>query len=413
MKRFIAPALVASGLLCTIHAEEITIANHASLKAFSPAVSVIIDGMYYHEDSKEGMAHLREELSGFGHGHEEEEHDHGIKNGFNLRHLEIQFTAEVDHWFKASAIAAIEEEGAEVETAEIETTCLPWGLQAKVGKFFSDFGCINAQHAHQWDFADQPLIYELILGDHGLNEKGAQLTWLAPTPVYLLVGIEAFQGDNENMFSQQEADELPTNDGPRLGVGWIKLSPLQADHHALQLGLFGAAGSHQEIHQEAVATNYYDGINWFTGGDVVYKFDSGAAYGQGDATVQAEYFLRNTHLDLQGDGGSLEATQDGYYLQGTYGFLPRWRGGLRWEQVGLLNEMQEPGETEEKFGDSWRASAMVDFSPSEFSRIRLQVTNGDYETEEGRQNVWEAFIQLTVSLGTHSHENETECHGHH
>ncbi len=103
MKQFIVPALVASGLLAHTYADD------ASLKAFNPAVSVIVDGMYYHENSEEGMGHLKEEISGFGHAHagEEHAHEHGMENGFNLRHLEIQFSAEVDSYFKASAIAAI------------------------------------------------------------------------------------------------------------------------------------------------------------------------------------------------------------------------------------------------------------------------------------------------------------------
>jgi len=56
----------------------------------------------------------------------------------------------------------------------------------------------------------------------------------------------------------------------------------------------------------------------------------------------------------------------------------------------------------EEFGDSWRASAMVDFRPSEFSQVRFQVSNGDYDLgDEGVENVWEAFVQLTFSLGAH------------
>lgn len=405
MKRFIVLALVATGLLANTHAEEMVFGNDAALKAFNPAVSVIIDGMYYHENSEEGMGHLKEEMPGFaGHAHGDEDHgdEHGVENGFNLRELEIVFSAEVDGYFKALAIAAIEEEGAEIEVAEVETTGLPWGFQARAGKFYSDFGYINAQHAHQWDFADQPLIYELALGDHGLNDKGVQLSWLAPTPVYLLVGVEAFQGDNEKMYVQEDSEDLPVNDGPRLGVGWIKLAPFQLDNHAVQFGLFGASGSHQEIHEEIASTNSYDGMNWFAGADVVYKYDSAKAYGQGDATLQAEYFYRNKDLDLQGGPGQLEGAQDGYYVQGTYGILPRWRTGLRWEQVGLTNDEQEPGEDLEEFGDSWRASAMLDFNPSEFSRIRFQINNGDYNLgDEGTENVWEAFVQLTVSLGAH------------
>ena len=421
MKLIYLSALAAAGMTMAVHAEENTQATYTSdfnqsLKAFNPAVSVIVDTFYYHEDSEDGMGHIKEGMTGFGHGHAEDEHGHGhgVENGFNLRHLELAFQAEIDGYFKALAIAAIEEEGAEIEVAEIETTGLPWGFQAKAGKFFSDFGYINAQHEHQWDFADQPLIHELALGSHGLNEKGVQLSWLAPTPFYLLFGAEVFQGENEKMYMQAEgeATELPENDGPRLGVGWVKLAPFQFDNSELQLGLFGASGSHQEVHEEGGFEYGFDGDNMFAGFDAVYKYDSGKAYGQGDAVVQAEYFYRDKDLELaDSDDGTAEigekltGAQDGYYIQGTYGIFPRWRAGLRWEQVGLTNEETEEGVTEE-FGDSWRASAMVDFRPSEFSQIRFQVNNGDYEFahDDGdieTENVWEAFVQLTVSLGAH------------
>ncbi len=416
MNRVFIPALAAAGIVLAANAnEEPASADHQTehaLDAINPALSVVIDGLYYHENSKEGMGHLKEEMSGFGHAHGDG-HDHGMENGFNLRHLEIQLSAEMEDYFRATAIAAIDEEGAELEVAEVETTGLPWGFQAKAGKFFSDFGRINAQHPHQWDFADQPLIYELTLGEHGLNEKGVQLSWRAPTPYPLRFGAEVLQGENEKMYAQQEADELPENDGPRLGVGWVKFSPLQSERHALEFGLFGASGSHQEIHEEGVATNFYDGLNWFAGGDATYTYRSGKDHGQGDATVQAEYFYRGKELDLQSAAGQLEARQDGYYVQGTYGILPRWRTGLRWEQVGLTNEEQEPGEETATYGDSWRASAMVDFTPSAFARIRFQASNGDYETADGMENVWEAFVQLTVTFGAHRHADGTACSGHH
>lgn len=407
-------AFTAVSIAGSIHAQDNTATRSnpnsysSTIQAFNPAMSAIVDMFYYHENAAEGMNHLKEELPGFsGHAHGEDEHGHesGYENGFNLRHLELSFSAEVDSSFKALVIAAIEEEGAEIDEAWVQTTGLPWGLQAKAGKFFSGFGYINAQHSHQWDFTDQPLIYELAFGDHGLNEKGIQVSWLAPTPVYLLIGAEVFQGENENMFSQAESDggELPINDGPRLGVGWIKLAPLQLDNHALQLGLFGSSGSHQEIHEEPTETNYYDGINWFAGVDAVYKFDSNKPYGQGDTVLQAEYFYRSKELDRQSAPGKLTSVQDGYYIQGLYGFMPRLRGGLRWEQIGLTNTEQEPGEPQEKYGDSWRATAMLDFRPSEFSQIRFQVNNGEYDLggTEGRQQVLEAFVQLSISLGAH------------
>lgn len=383
-----------------------------SFQSFNPDISAIVDLYFHHDDSKEGMGHVFEELAGFGHagGHgEEDQHEHGgIEDGFNLRHLELMFSGEVDPYFKASAIAAVDTDGAELETAEIETTCLPWGLKLRGGKFYSDFGYINAQHAHAWDFADQPLIYQLTLGSHGLNEKGVQISWLAPTPFYLLAGVEAFQGENENLFAYHGEAPFPSHDGPRLGVGWLKVGPNLPGNHALQFGAFGATGSHQEEHAEDEGEEFFDGDSTFWGGDVVYKYNAPKTRGQGDVIVQAEYFSRRKELQLVANdlepewvGNSKVDNQDGYYAQAVYGLLPRWRAGVRWEQVGLTNETEEPDGTTERFGSSDRAGVMLDFTPSEFSRIRLQVNRGAYETADGRENVTEAFVQWVVSFGAH------------
>ncbi len=386
-----------------------------SFQSFNPDVSAIVDMFYHQDDSEKGISHVLEEMSGFGHahGHGEEghEHHHGLDEGFNLRHLELQFSADVDPYFKGSAIAAIDLESAELETAEIETTCLPWGLKLRGGKFYSDFGYINAQHSHQWDFTDQPLIYKLCLGDHGLSDKGLQLSWLAPTPFYLLAGVEAFQGDNENMFAYHGEEPLPTHDGPRVGVGWLKVGPNLPGNHALQFGAFAATGKHQEEHdgdEDGEHDHWLDGDSTFWGGDVVYKYNAPHPHGQGDVIVQAEYFSRKKDLELVGHdlapqlvGNSRVDEQDGYYAQAVYGFLPRWRAGVRWEQVGLTKESGLPDGSNESFGSSDRAGVMLDFTPSEFSRIRLQANQGSYEAVDGKKDVTEVYVQWMVSLGAH------------
>jgi hypothetical protein len=422
MKRIYASALFMAGITLWSAAEEAA-ENHALklLEQFNSSIGVVVDAFYYYEDSEHGLSKIKEEMPGFGHGHAEEEHDHGLENGFNLREVELYFSGEVDGYFLAEAILAFAEDKAEVETAIFETTSLPWGFTVKGGKFFSDFGIINAQHPHQWSFADQPLVYELALGDHGLNEAGVQGRWTLDTAFHLSVGAEALQGSNERMFAYENGDVLPRQDGPRLGVGWIKAGPDLGHGHLLRFGLFGAGGHHQEIHEETAGINdYYDGSSYFAGTDVLYRHSAHGDRGQGDLVLQAEYFFRNKELDLLSSddpgapvGDNLESTQDGYYLQGLYGFLPRWRGGLRWEQVGLTNEAQEPGEAPEQFDDSWRATAMVDFSPSEFSLIRLQLNNGDYNTGTAVENVWEAYVQVLITLGSHRHNTAQPCRGHH
>lgn len=394
--------------------------DHSVLEELNPSVSLVVDALFYHENSEEGLSHIKEEMPGFGHAHGEDDHGHGQQNGFNLREVEVHLSGEVDGYFSASSTFSFSEDHAEVETAEIETTSMPWGLSAKAGKFFSGFGIINSQHPHQWDFSDQPLIYELALGDHGLNDIGVQATWQAPLPFSLQVGAEALQGDNEALFAYEGDGELPQHNGPRLGVAWLKGGPNLGHRHNLEFGVFGAGGIHQEIHEESAGTNnYLDGNSYFAGADTQYRYNAHGDRGKGDLTFQAEYFRRSKHLDLTASddpgtpiGGQLDSDQDGYYVQALYGFLPRWRGGFRWEQVGLVNDVQEPDSPLESFGDSWRASAMVDFSPSVNSRIRLQASNGDYTTEEGPQNVWEGYVQLLVTLGTHRHSDGHDCGGH-
>jgi hypothetical protein len=381
----------------------------------NPDVSAIVDMFYTNDDTKEGIGHVKEEISGFTETPgmvEEGDHAHGTEEGFNLRHLELQFSAAVDPYFKGSAIAAIDLEGAELETAEVETTSLPWGLTVKGGKFYSNFGYVNSKHGHQWDFTDQTLVYELLLGEHGLNDKGLQLSWLAPTPFYMLLGAESFQGNNEKMFAYHGDGFLPRHETPRVGTGWLKVSPNLPGAHALQVGLFASKGVHQEElsldDSDPEADQWRDGYNAFHGADLIYKYNSPKSYGQSDFFLQGEYLKRKKNMEIVYDAidGTRVGThrvdvQDGYYAQTGYGFLPRWRAAARWEEAGLTNKTDLPDGSSLGNESSRKFSGMVDFTPTEFSRLRLQYNNGSYATDEGRLHGSEIFFQWMVSIGAH------------
>ena len=66
------------------------------------------------------------------------------------------------------------ENGVAVEEAYFTTTSLPAGLRLRGGKLNSNFGRINEQHHHYWDFGDMPLVYDAFLGMHGLSEMGVR-----------------------------------------------------------------------------------------------------------------------------------------------------------------------------------------------------------------------------------------------
>jgi len=364
-------------------------------------VSAVLDLYFYHDNTKEGMGHLRQHLAGFGHSHHDHDHGHGAENGFNLRHVELGFSAEVDPYFRAWTTVAVDEDGAELEEAVIQTTSLPYGFTLSGGKLKSGIGRINRQHSHNWEFLDQPLVYDVMFGEHGLTEKGVQLTWLAPTPFYLLLGTEVFNGDNERSFAVGDDDKLPRHDAPRLWTGFIKAGPNLGDQHALQFGLSALAGRHQTVHE---ADECADGRTAILGTDFVYKYDAKKSHGHGDFTLQGEYFYRDMDLDGKGDwaGDPWTAKQDGYYVQGLYGFLPRWRGGLRWDQIGLRNDLNTPEDGSVSYGNTRRLAAMLDWRFSEFSLFRAQAGRGSYLTEDGRENAWEFALQWQVTFGKHA-----------
>lgn len=367
----------------------------AAIQSFNPEVCAVIGG-YYHHDLEGCSDGLIEEVAGFGGGVLSDEAVHNIEPGFNMRHLELSFTAAVDPYFRGTAMAALSEDGAEIEEAVIETIALPYGMKIKAGKFLSDIGYLNPRHAHEWDFVDGPLVYRLLLGEHGLNDLGVQCSWLAPSPFYLVLGMEALQGKDQPAFAYSGQDPLPSHQGPRVWAGWARSSPPLPDPHVMQIGLFCAQG----IYQDTRAGNWFDGDNLLLGLNTIYRFDSRKAYGHGDLILQAEYIRSQKTLQQVGGVGSLDDKEDGYYIQAVYGFAPRWRGGLRWDHVGLVNQQQDKSGAKQ-YGSSWRISGMVDFSPTEFSRLRFQVNNGRYNTTNGKKDVVEIFVQLQVSIGAH------------
>ena len=395
--------------------------------AFNPSISVIPDGVYYNDSRDGGVGEIMEEADGFGGGHAhaaEEDHGHahgGVpERGFSLREAEISFSGAVDPYFEVWAIFAVGGGEIEVEEGYFQTRKFLPGLQLRAGQFYSGFGYVNKQHPHQWDFVDQNLAYDMLLGG-GVNEPGLQLTWLPSLPFYTQLGLEALQGGNEGFSAQLGTDESPFFDekaGPRLFTGWLKVSPNLGYNHALQVGLsYAWSRQHQELvahepheeegeDEEGHVDEAFQGDGRVLGLDFVWRYDSPRPYGRGDWSLQAEYLRRVTDLSLVGvgeeeaGGETRRATQDGFYAQAVYGFAPRFTLGLRYDTAGLTNRI-EGGEETESFDASRRFSANLTFNPTEFSRFRVQYTRGDFAVGGARETYDQVYVQFQMSLGAH------------
>lgn len=389
---------------------------------YAIGLSLILDGVYYNQIS-EGNT----DPAGFGadHGHDHSHgggHSHGFDDGFNMGHSEVALRARLGDVMDGSLIIGFDEDDFEVEEAYLTTRALPAGLQVKAGKFLSDIGYINSRHSHDWDFVDRPLVNEHLFGDHGLQETGVQVSWLAPTATYMRLGVELLQGDQDSLFAGY-ADELPVSEksGPRLVTAFAKFAPDLGAHHAVQYG--ASAGYVSQIGRLDDHGHHAHGLEgdaWFAGLDTVYKYDAGRSYGHGNWKLAGEYFqVRRDLSEHVGDGhddhyhwstrDSHSERQDGLYVEAVYGFAPRWEVGLRAEALGLTNRVVGSHPTEvESLDTSYRQSAQVTFRPTEPVFLRAQISRKDYAADDhdhghshGHDRGLEFMLQLNVALGAH------------
>ncbi len=389
-------------------------AGRISGNEFNPAVSLILDGRYTDIDNSE-LA-----LPGFQLGGEAGLPD----NGFTTGHNELSISANIDDKFYGSMTAAIVyDEGeteVELEEAFIETLGLGQGLTLKGGRFFSGIGYLNSIHDHAHDFADRPLVYDALFGGH-LIETGLQARWVAPTDFYLSLGAEVTSG------SEFPGGENDNNEG--LGF-FVKTGGDINESSSWQLGAsyfttefdVREAGGHSHGHGGDEPDNeLLDGNVDIAGIDFVYKWAPNGNPKQTNFKFQAEYFIRDEdgHAEFTEGANSAEADYDGeqtgYYAQAIYQFMPAWRVGIRYDHLeadnrfaNFVNGGIDQDEFLEESGlgaedDPHRSSIMLDYSPSHFSRIRLQYSDFDNGHGESEDMITLQYIMSLGSHGAHSY----------
>ncbi|MGH8249784.1 MAG: hypothetical protein ACREVI_03640 [Steroidobacteraceae bacterium] len=388
-------------------AEMDSVAAASAASAFNPAISLILAGNYRHisEDPETWR------LAGFMPGGGEVGPD---ERSFNLGESELVLSANVDPYFSASLTAAITgEDEIEVEEAFFQTLALPAGFVAKGGRFFSGLGYLNEVHAHAWDFVDQPLVYQALFGNQ-MAQDGLQLKWLAPTDLFVELGVEtgngqAFPGTRRNRNGLNGAT-LFAHVGGDLGdsTSW-RLGASRLDLRAEDRGYEDV----DALDRPVVNTFTGDSRTW--GIDAVLKWSPYGSVTRRQLELQGEYFRRkeNGQLSFDVDGprlsGTFESEPSGWYLQGVYQFRPRWRAGLRYDaldsgtpEIGLVDANLLPPESFPALlaGNPDRISVMFDWSPTEFSRLRAQYA-WDEARDDGRRDR-QLFLQYLYGIGAHS-----------
>jgi hypothetical protein len=212
---------------------------------------------------------------------------------------------------------------------------------------------------------------------------------------YLELGAELLRGDG-----------FPAGGASHHGFGayslFGKVSGELGASNTWQLGVSYLSANPRERESEDASGRQLD----FSGDSdvwiaaLVWKWAPDGNFRARNLVLQSEFLHRRERgvLDVGGLTGDYRGDQDGFYAQAAYQFVPRWRAGFRYDRVWSDNALQglPPGTLADGEAPS-RASAMLDFSNSEFSRLRLQ-WNHQWGGLLGDDSV---FLQYILSVGSH------------
>lgn len=378
----------------------------AANNAFNPAMALILSGTMANLSQDPAQYRLQGFMPTGG------EAGPGARS-FSLGESELTLSASVDTNFSGQLTFALSPDNSvSVEEGFFQTKALLNGSNLKIGRFMSYIGYINSQHAHTWDFVDAPLAYQAFFGGQ-YKPDGAQFKWLLPTDRFVEIGAEltnggAFPGNerNKNGFGAgalfaHAGDDLGENASWRAGISYLKNSaqnrPFEDSNQAGEL-----------------ISNAFSGSSSTWIADAVFKWAPEGNSTQRNFKLQGEYFRRNESGTLAYDtasaasaADSYAAVQSGWYVQGVYQFMPQWRFGIRYDslssgtpEIGLI---RNAGLSAADFSvlqpyHPTRSSLMLDYSLSEFSRLRLQF--GRDQSRPGAVDN-QIFLQYNMSLGAH------------
>ena len=357
----------------------------ANGNAFNPAMSVVLNGAYAHGSLDPDRYYRAGFALGGGSG--------PPAQGLSIAESEVALSANIDEKFYGQLILTAQNDKGQdhigVENAFIETTALPNGFAVRAGRFFSDIGYLNSHHAHTDNFYDRPLAYQAFLGSQ-YGDDGVQLRWLAPTPIFLEFGAEAFAGNN-----------FPSGGAAHSGVGvytgFVHAGGDIGDDTSWLAGL-------STLHSKAKgAEDGFSGDSKLYLADGTLKWAPNGNLKDGGVTLRGEYFVDDRNglytapAELQLGQSAFDQTWNGQrrggYLEAVYRINRTWEAGYRYDKLWA----DRTGPYASAFDPS-RNSVELSWLNSEFSLLRLQFSR-DVPNPFNVDNI--LTLQYQVALGAH------------
>jgi len=293
-----------------------------------------------------------------------------------LKESEIGLTAIVDPYARADFFVTFGSQSGDVgiEEGYITFLTLPGDFIVKAGKFKAAFGKVNTEHPHVRQYADTPLvILNLLGGEGGISDSGLSVARLIPMPaeIFLEATGQLLRGTTENLFEAQTRNDVEP---------LFHLKAYKDISESTNLELGGSWTRGNGIEGQGLHTT-------LAGIDVSFRWKPLRQGLYRSLLVRGEWMQSEREMAA---GTTVRAS--GWYALAQYQLGRRWNAGYRHDDSDHADDA-----TLRDRGDS----AILTFSPSEFSMIRAQLRRNRYDQAAGPVTATELLVQLQFIIGAH------------
>lgn len=338
---------------------------------------------------------------------------------FELREVHVQLGVKIDDGFRGDFIVGLDDSSrVDVMEANLSTTSLPWGLEARAGRFQLPFGKQNTTHRPHLPTIEYPYVIQRFLGPHGGRGTGA---WLGTSFNILgfrqdlqLTMIEQFPEGHEASHEHDQLGHVTFEPRPASppnstlqGLGYtarLRNSWPVSSSTSVELSLTGGTGRNTQPfacetvghYEPCPAAGGETGVNArqsLVGADLTVRW--------GALLVQSEYMRQHNAVPALPGGAPPQATYLGPIDDpaGAYVFA-QWQLSRRTFVGGRFDWVEEVMAASRDFS---AVTAQLRFSPNDLSKLLLAV-------ERVRPGASDSFnrlvIQVAVGAGARrSHEH--------
>ncbi len=307
---------------------------------------------------------------------------------FGIREVEVALQAAVDPYFRGDIFFGVNDlEKVSIEQAYLTATALPWGIEARLGRFLMPVGKQNTTHRHDLHTVEYPWVIQSFFGPEGLTGTGIWVSKIfAPFGFYQELQatvVDRFGDAEDGVYTLEPVNKELAGLGYSLRFRnyWdlseasnieLSASAITGRHPELAICGVGSSTPHR-CAPDGDATLGIPVRQSVVGGDFTYRWRPLQQGLYKSFILQLEWMTQ-----LNGRAAALPpmladsaaqvrrlADRNGFYAFARYQLTRRTYLGARIDRVAQEHVRSLPG------GHLWAHSAMLEFFPSEFSKLMV------------------------------------------